>query len=63
MNKDNFILFWGNSSPFSQWHKRDMIIDKKKFNCCEQWMMYSKAMLFKDLVIAEKILTEFDNIK
>lgn len=57
MEKGNFIFFWGNSSPYSQWHKRDMIIDNKKFSCCEQWMMYSKAILFKDYIIADKIMS------
>lgn len=53
---ENMILFWGSASPYSQWHKRDMIIKGIKFNCCEQFMMYTKALLFEDLEIAEKIL-------
>lgn len=44
--------------PFSQWYKADFTDPKdgKVFNCCEQWMMYQKAMLFKDYEIAQKIM-------
>lgn len=51
---DKFILFW--SGPFSQWHEADMIIDNKEFNCNEQYMMYKKAILFKDYEIADAIM-------
>lgn len=57
METENFIFFWSNSSPFSQWYKRNIIIEYKKFNCCEQWMMYSKAILFEDYVTAERIMS------
>lgn len=49
-----YTFFWKNS--FSQWHMKDMVIDGIWFNCCEQYMMYSKAIFFGDTETAEKIL-------
>lgn len=42
---------------FGQWTLRD-IIDRNgiTYNCCEQYMMYHKALLFEDEEIAEKIM-------
>lgn len=53
---DKFTLFWG--GPFSNWYKRDFTVKGRKFNCGEQYMMFAKAMLFGDLVTAEKIMKE-----
>ena len=65
----NFEFFWGHSPSddgrltntcFSQWwicwFKEHGVL----FNCAEQYMMYQKAMLFKDNYIASKILDELD---
>lgn len=41
---------------FSQWYIADMTIDGRKFFCCEQYMMWSKAILFNDNIAAEKIM-------
>lgn len=32
--------------PFGQWFKRKMTIDDVVYNCCEQYMMAQKALLF-----------------
>ncbi len=56
MSKFNF--FW--NGPFSQWAKSPFEIDGVKFNTCEQYMMYKKAMLFKDSSIAQEILKTSD---
>lgn len=54
--KDNkFTFFWG--GPFSQWYPSPFIIDGKKFDDAEMYMMYCKAMLFNDTKSAELILT------
>jgi ribA/ribD-fused uncharacterized protein len=42
---------------FGQWTRRDIVdIDDMLYNCCEQYMMYKKAILFNDREQAEKIL-------
>lgn len=55
---DKFVLFW--SGSFSQWYESDMVIDNQEFNCNEQYMMYKKAVLFKDYKQAEKIMNTDD---
>ena len=52
------IYFW--KGFLSQWFKSDMYDAKidTTFNCCEQFMMYEKAMFFNDLETASKILKE-----
>lgn len=55
-----FIFFWGNNSPFSNWHPSVFVHNGIKFNRGEQYMMYSKAMLFGDVETAQKILESND---
>ena len=62
-SSDIYTFFYG--GPFSQWYKSDFIsiaVDGKpiKFNCAEQYMMYSKASLFEDKESAAKILRVSD---
>ena len=47
---NEYIFFFGNKSPFSQWYIAPFIDIKTNlvFNCCEQYMMYHKAKLFHD---------------
>jgi len=52
MNK--YTFFWG--GIFSQWARFDMSIDGITFNCCEQYMMYSKAKFFGDEETAKEIM-------
>lgn len=40
----------------SQWWKSPFVHNTIEFINCEQWMMYNKAVLFKDFEIADKIL-------
>ena len=52
-----FYFFWRHQ--FGQWTLRDMMdIDGITYNCCEQYMMYKKACLFDDQVVAQRILNE-----
>lgn len=53
-----FEFFYGYDHPLSQWYYSDFEIDGINFNCCEQWMMYSKASLFSDFEKAKEILGE-----
>lgn len=51
---DKYIFFL--KGPLSQWYKSNFIENGILFNCCEQYMMYYKALLFEDLETAKKIL-------
>ncbi len=54
-----FYFFW--KHQFGQWTLRDIVDpDGITFNCCEQYMMYKKAMLFSDVNAAKGILEESD---
>lgn len=45
---DHVYLFY--EHQFGQWTKRDMVdLDGVVYNCCEQYMMAKKALLFRDL--------------
>ena len=40
----------------SNWYLSDFVVDNVQFSSMEQYMMYKKAVCFRDDVIAEKIL-------
>lgn len=44
------------SGVFSQWHKCKFSENQIEFNCAEQYMMYCKAILFNDCLVADQIL-------
>src|ERR1035437_1268938 len=54
MKKENYVFFW--NGEFSQWYIEDITIGGIVFNCCEQYMMYRKAMTFGDTEAASRIL-------
>jgi len=54
-----YVFFW-NNSPFSQWYIKPFTVDGILYCCCEQYMMYKKALLFKDVNIAARILLSQD---
>jgi ribA/ribD-fused uncharacterized protein len=58
MSDEKFTMFWG--GPFSQFYPCTFFADVAgkvvEFNSAEQYMMYCKAMCFKDNEIAEQIL-------
>ena len=58
--KEEFVFFWKSHSPYSQWYISDFTVKGNTFNCAEQYMMYSKAMLFDDKETADAILKESD---
>ncbi len=53
---EDAIYFWG--SVYSQWYSSENQIEENNiiFNNAEKYMMYHKALLFKDLDIANQIL-------
>lgn len=56
--RDNFALFWG--GPFSNWYKSPFTLHGLDFNCNEQYMMFRKALLFKDNETLDKIMDTKD---
>ncbi|MBQ1433239.1 MAG: NADAR family protein [Ruminococcus sp.] len=67
--KQKFVLFWGHhtsvdgsitKSCLSQWYESPFEVDGIKYSCAEQFMMASKAQLFGDSEILEKILRSND---
>ncbi len=44
------------AGPFSQWHRKAMVIDGVTYSCCEQYMMVEKARLFGDEATLKRIL-------
>lgn len=60
------IFFWKRTDEygiFSQWAATDFTIEGITFSSAEQYMMYKKACLFGDQIIAEEILKENDPVK
>ena len=66
---DNFVFFWGHTpaksgeitqSCLSQWWKCNFTESGINFCCAEQYMMYRKALLFKDHEHADEILKTKD---
>ena len=53
---DKYLFFWKTGDFLSQWYPSRFIEDKILFSCAEQYMMYHKALYFKDEVTAENIL-------
>jgi len=51
---DKYVFFWGDHP--SQWYPSPMTIDGIEYNCCEQYMMHQKALLFGDTEIAEEVM-------
>jgi len=56
----NFIFFWANASPFSNWYKSKFTHNGVQYNCSEQYMMHMKALMFNDTEVAELIMEQKD---
>ncbi|PEH40476.1 hypothetical protein CRM94_17335 [Burkholderia gladioli] len=57
---NNITLFFGADDALSNWHRAGFEYRGVRFNCVEQFMMYSKAMLFEDRTTAKSILAAPD---
>ena len=55
-DKEMYTLFYGIQSPFSQFHPSKFTIDGVMYRCAERYMMYCKAITFKDYITAQKIM-------
>lgn len=51
-------LFWRTAEVFSNWNLGSFTVEGRTFNCAEQFMMFTKAMLFGDLQTADLIMAE-----
>ena len=60
---DKFVLFYGRSEIYSNWHNSGFIVKGIQFANGEQYMMYCKAKFFKDEATAALILAEPDSQK
>lgn len=47
MVTDKYVFFW--NGVFSQWYTSKFVIEGVEYNCCEQYMMAQKALLFNDM--------------
>jgi ribA/ribD-fused uncharacterized protein len=47
MFTEKYVFFW--NGVFSQWYPSKFVIEDVEYNCCEQYMMAQKALLFNDL--------------
>lgn len=57
--REHLIAFWsdkGTNGIYSQWYTAPFKINAKSYFCNEQYMMWSKAMLFGDTEVADKIM-------
>jgi len=54
--KGDYAFF--NGGCFSQWWPSNFMIESINFNCCEQYMMFKKAMTFGDVKSAAEIMSE-----
>lgn len=57
---EKLLFFFGKEDPFSQWHPRGFTLRNRYFPQAECFMMYCKAMLFRDYHKAEEILATTD---
>jgi ribA/ribD-fused uncharacterized protein len=55
---ENVILFFG--GIFSNWYIAPIVLASVKYNCVEQFMMYEKAVYFKDYQIAQRIMHTYN---
>lgn len=60
-----YLFFWGHTSTssetigkecLSQWYPAPFVVDGHRFPTAEHFMMYRKALLFRDEAVAEQIL-------
>lgn len=61
--EEEFQLFYGKASPFSQHYPVRFEVDCVEYNCAEQYMMHQKALLFEDHDMAKKILASTNPVE
>ena len=59
----NFVFFHNpdeENGYLSNWYLSDFAVNGRRFTSVEQYMMYSKAMTFQDIAIAQRIMFTYD---
>lgn len=56
----SYTFFFSKKDIYSQWYPATFTLANKTFTCAEQWMMWSKAILFGDKDVASKIMKTND---
>jgi len=52
------LIFYGQGSPLSNFHKAKLKINNRTYNCTEQYIQYQKATLFDDDERASRIMLQ-----
>ena len=60
--KANQVAFFTKFSPLSNHHQSPFSVEGKHFNCMEQFLMCSKAIMFNDLELSDRILGTTDPV-
>lgn len=60
---DDAVYFYRKDSFLSNHHPAPFTLKGKRFSCVEQFYMYSKAIVFNDLVMADAIINTDDPAK
>jgi len=55
---DKYTFFW--NGPFSNWASSVFKLDGIRYSCAEQYLMYWKALTFKDVEASYQILSTHD---
>ncbi|PVE43418.1 NADAR family protein [Limnohabitans planktonicus] len=55
---NGMTFFWRTAEVFSNWNLGTFSVEGRAFNCAEQFMMFTKAMLFGDTLMAQRIMAE-----
>lgn len=53
---DNYLFFFNEACPFSNFHKSKFSIDGQSYSCAEQWIQEQKATHFRDASTAKLIM-------
>ena len=55
-NSNSVLAFFGELSPFSNFHKSPFEYNSQEYHCSEQFIQEQKALLFNDTATAEQIM-------
>ena len=59
-NLENYLFFFHEASPFSNFHTSPFIVDRTKYTCAEQYIQQKKAIMFGDISTATQVMETMD---